>query len=339
MIELSIILPCYNVEVYLERCFNSIYTQEVDYNFEVIAVDDASTDNTLEVLTQFAQKYKNLVIIHHEENRKLTGARTSGIKAARGRYILHVDPDDALLPDSLQRIFRNRGVEWDILFFNVLCESTDNRKSYQLYTSRKEQIFNLKNSKDQSKIFKLIKGSCFAKIVKRELCDNLLYFNYNYNIGEDFAFNYEVFNRATIVVYDPHLFYSYFFNSNSLARGKFNVDRLNYENSWVCNIVSVTENQPIYKISNKTIICHIERYSIGLLLITNSMSGVERHNIYNLWKKFFSKHVLLFGSLKSKWYFLLLKFNNERISIPLFLISLGQIAPYMERLKRQFLSK
>ena len=120
MIKFSFILPCYNVGRYIEGCLDSIYAQDMpETDFEVICVNDCSTDNTREVVLSYAAKHPNLTLIDHTENLTAGGARNTGIQASKGEYIWFVDPDDAIKPDSLQELYakaQETGV--DILFFN-----------------------------------------------------------------------------------------------------------------------------------------------------------------------------------------------------------------------------
>lgn len=88
----SIIIPAYNVENYIEKAINSVKSQTFK-NFEIIIVEDCSTDNTKEVIKKYK---KEATIIYHKKNKCLGGARNSGIKVARGEYIVFLDSDDYL---------------------------------------------------------------------------------------------------------------------------------------------------------------------------------------------------------------------------------------------------
>lgn len=89
-ILLSIVVPCYNATIYIQRCLESLLNQDLD-NYEIICVNDASTDNTLGLLQEYERKYPNIRVISHECNKRQGGARNTGIKNARGRYIGFVD--------------------------------------------------------------------------------------------------------------------------------------------------------------------------------------------------------------------------------------------------------
>jgi glycosyltransferase involved in cell wall biosynthesis len=103
MPEVSVIIPVYNTEQFLEDCLNSVLAQTFT-DFEIIAVDDGSTDNSAAIVKQFAAKDNRIVIIH-QENKGLSEARNTGIKAARGNWITFVDSDDMLAPSFLQKLW------------------------------------------------------------------------------------------------------------------------------------------------------------------------------------------------------------------------------------------
>jgi glycosyltransferase involved in cell wall biosynthesis len=100
--EVSVIIPVYNTELFLEDCLNSVLAQTFS-DFEIIAVDDGSTDNSAAIVEQFAAKDNRIVIIH-QENKGLSEARNTGIKAACGNWITFVDSDDMLAPRFLQKL-------------------------------------------------------------------------------------------------------------------------------------------------------------------------------------------------------------------------------------------
>jgi len=113
MIRLSIILPAYNVEKYIERCIRSLYCQELALaEYEVIVVDDGSPDNLHEIVKNLQKEFENLILIR-QENKHVGGARNTGIREAKGEYILFVDPDDYILPNTLLYLL-NRMKEEDL---------------------------------------------------------------------------------------------------------------------------------------------------------------------------------------------------------------------------------
>ena len=100
----SVIIPVYNVEPYIERCFQSVISQTYR-NYEIIFVDDCGTDRSIEILQRLIDEYNgdiSLRLIHHEKNKGLSAARNSGMKISSGDYIYFVDSDDYIFPESLK---------------------------------------------------------------------------------------------------------------------------------------------------------------------------------------------------------------------------------------------
>lgn len=105
MIKVSVIIPVYNVEKYLEECLNSIERQTLQ-EIEVICIDDGSEDKSLDILKRYKKRMK-LVIIE-QRNAGAGAARNVGIKNAKGKYVIFVDPDDYLASDySLEKLYQN----------------------------------------------------------------------------------------------------------------------------------------------------------------------------------------------------------------------------------------
>lgn len=97
-IFLSIIIPVYNVEAYLENCLFSILNQEFK-DYEIILIDDGSTDNSGKICDNYASKYENIVVVH-QSNLGVSSARNKGLFLARGKYIHFVDSDDTIDADT-----------------------------------------------------------------------------------------------------------------------------------------------------------------------------------------------------------------------------------------------
>ena len=97
--KLSIIVPIYNVAPYLRKCVDRVLAQDIT-DYEIILVDDGSPDECPQICDGYAEKYDNIRVVH-KENAGLSAARNSGIKVATGDYIMFVDSDDYLQPNSL----------------------------------------------------------------------------------------------------------------------------------------------------------------------------------------------------------------------------------------------
>lgn len=132
MIRLSIIVPFYNVEKYIEECIHSLYDQDIPQEeYEVICVDDCSPDGSRAIVERLQKEYKTLRLICHERNKKLGGARNTGLKEAKGRYVWFVDSDDYVMPNCISKLLREAEAEdAEMLLFDYA--TVTNGKSQQV---------------------------------------------------------------------------------------------------------------------------------------------------------------------------------------------------------------
>lgn len=115
---LTFVVPCYNVERYIQRCLDSIYACGLEEDcIEVLCVNDCSPDNTINVLKSNQKNHPNLRIINHETNKGLGGGRNTGIRESKGRYLWFVDSDDEIVPSGFSNAF-SMALENDL---DVLC--------------------------------------------------------------------------------------------------------------------------------------------------------------------------------------------------------------------------
>ncbi|UOB17076.1 glycosyltransferase [Abyssalbus ytuae] len=139
--KLSVIVPVYNLAEYLEKCINSIVQQDIPpANYEIVAVNDGSTDNSLQILDSLSSKYKNLKIIS-QENKGLSSARNTGIEHATGEYILFVDSDDYILPGTLHHLLSiARKNTLDVLEFGAAGIDQNGKIVYSIQKSTNNGI-------------------------------------------------------------------------------------------------------------------------------------------------------------------------------------------------------
>ena len=104
MPKISVIVPCYNVAPYVGRCLDSLINQTLG-DIEIICIDDKSTDNTLEILQEYAKSDDRIVVIAQKVNWGVSVARNSGLDIAKGEYIGFVDPDDYVDLDFYERLY------------------------------------------------------------------------------------------------------------------------------------------------------------------------------------------------------------------------------------------
>ena len=108
MKKVSVIVPCYNVEMFIERAVSSMVNQTIGFdNVELIMIDDCSTDRTLEELKKYEEKYpESIMLIPLEQNVKQGAARNIALQYATGEYVCYMDADDYLVPNALEKLYR-----------------------------------------------------------------------------------------------------------------------------------------------------------------------------------------------------------------------------------------
>ena len=100
---ISVIIPCYNVEAYLPRCIESVLDQDYK-NLEIILIDDESPDNCGIICDHYAQNDSRIIVVH-QKNRGLSGARNAGIELAKGDFLFFLDSDDCIYPNTLSKLY------------------------------------------------------------------------------------------------------------------------------------------------------------------------------------------------------------------------------------------
>lgn len=179
----SVLIPCYNVEKYVEEAVNSILNQTYS-NLEVITINDCSTDKTGEILQGLAKQDSRIVLVNNESNLKLIKTLNKGIELCRGEYIARMDADDISLPSRIEKevTFLEKNKDHDIvstLFYAFRSESPDSKSLHHspLYD-------------DYLRAYMLFKsGICHPAVMirKRVFTELKLYFEPEYLHVEDYA--------------------------------------------------------------------------------------------------------------------------------------------------------
>lgn len=271
-IVFSIIIPVYNVEEYLPRCLNSVLKQEFKFRFEVIAIDDHSTDNSLNILLDYQKKYENLKIITNNKNKKLSFCRKMGIESSVGEYVLHVDSDDYILPNTLYDlyiVFKESNA--DVIVFNYIKNINGTVK---LNNHIKSRIFTSEKNKVHDNFF----GSVWNKASKRSILNYMIYGNIAINSSEDLIYCTELLLRAKSIYIIPEYYYSYSINLNSITS---KISPINY-----------LENQ--VNVLNE----------LDKIFTYNNASSIFKKNVFNYFEKwvFLEIYKLHYINLSNKTY-------------------------------------
>lgn len=218
--DVSVIIPVYNTEKYLNACVDSILLQ-ADVSLEIILVDDGSTDASPIICDDYAQKHENIHVLHIQNSGPAT-AKNEGLKLAKGNYIALTDSDDRMEPLMLHKMV-SAGYEYDA---DIVCcnykQIDEQGNVSHLNSTNQQYVLNHEEglihffSKDK------IYSQCWTKLYKRQmLTDNHIENDPGLRTDEDFIFNIRAFVHAktTVIVDEP--LYEYTHRENSLAHAYF----------------------------------------------------------------------------------------------------------------------
>lgn len=214
---ISIIIPVYNGEKFINRCFESIYAQ-TEKEYEIIAVDDGSTDSSLEILKSHEG---DRVKVIHTENGGVCHARNTGLENAKGEYLTFVDVDDELRPDALEIMIRlTKEHNSDITALSKIYLKEDGTEKSTRTDKTEVEIWE-GITPLQKHVEDHISGhSVYAKLYKKRIIENIR-FEVGRKTNEDSFFAFQCFAKAKKMVFCDIGVYKYYETSNSASRGEF----------------------------------------------------------------------------------------------------------------------
>lgn len=224
MPKISIIVPVYDVEQFLSRCLESILSQTFQ-DFEVILVNDGSTDNSYQICLEYARRDTRVVIID-KENGGLSSARNAGLNVAKGEYIGFVDSDDYIAPDMYDLLYKNivsYGADISICSFYLVY--SDGRiihtkpKGICKCMSNEEAIRTLLSTKQ-------FENHAWDKLYKKALF-NQIRFPEN-ELFEDIAVMHRLLDNCRKVIYESKPEYYYVQRPGSIVNSSFNIKKLQF---------------------------------------------------------------------------------------------------------------
>lgn len=222
--KVSVVIPIYNVEKYLQEAVDSILQQTLK-EIEIIAINDGSTDTSLDIITSLAQKDQRIQIISTLNN-GLSVARNLGIHTATGKYIYFFDSDDILEKDTLKKCYQKCQLQnLDFLFFDADCFTDNHEKSNISYYQRTNKYENktfsgLEILDIQQKTNGYCSSACLSFIKKEYLKKNNLFF-YPQILHEDELFTYLLYLKAERVGLIPRTFFHRRIRENSIMTRTF----------------------------------------------------------------------------------------------------------------------
>lgn len=201
--KVSVVVPIYNVEKYIERCVRSLFGQTFK-DVEYIFVDDCTKDGSVAILERLLGEYPSIsaTIIRKEKNEGLPQARKTGVENAKGEYILHVDSDDWVEPDMVEALY-NKAISdgADMVCCNWVEEYDDHTKEITLTPKPYNEHY-------ESLLAFEMPAYVWCRLVRRSLYDQDFTFPTN-NMWEDYVITCQLMKRCKQVSFIPRPLYHY----------------------------------------------------------------------------------------------------------------------------------
>lgn len=221
---ISIIVPVYNVEKYLEKCLNSILTQS-NQDFELIIVNDGSTDNSRLICESYKEHYPEKIKLIHQKNYGLLMARRVGFQAASGEYVLCVDSDDYQMPGIIQAIYDvTKRYNCDMVLFDYVYGSGQNKPEREIHVCPEKSITYFPSDEISRFQLQLIVGkdinSLCCKAVRRSCVDSCVdYSEWKFVAnGEDSFQSLPILDAVKSICYIPKT--GYFYRRDNISMSK-----------------------------------------------------------------------------------------------------------------------
>lgn len=225
MAKLSIIIPVYNVEKYLKRCLDSVIKQTFK-DVEIIIINDASTDNSQEIIDEYKLKDSRIISVVNNKNKKVGETRNIGINLAKGEYISFIDSDDWVEENMYEQLI-NLTINNKVSVVESNFKST-NLKDNKLCLKLPTPYFKKSNSSIARYITHLYKEelgvSVCNKIYKTKIIkeNNIRFENYKLTFGEDLLFNLQIMHYVDVILTINKPLYNYYYRNESISnKGDF----------------------------------------------------------------------------------------------------------------------
>lgn len=303
--DLSVIIPCFNAEQYILTCLNSIKALS-SLSYEIIVIDDGSTDSTLKHIKSFGEQYTGEIIIVSQPNKGTAYARNVGLNLASGKYVLFLDADDCVYPDELELLVK------EIVKDDVEMGMADYYKAIKGKIYIPESV--IRREKRLKKVSKMMTGIEYAEKVyehfrnyitsevafciinKGFIDEERIKFDEN-SYHEDTLFFFKCIIKADKVKHYNILFYQYNIYEASKARN------INSENIRIKDKLLLARK--LMNIKNEINECYyfLDSYIINLLYYARKHSREKPFNAdYNLCRKLTLKSLIMKYCLKLQGY-------------------------------------
>lgn len=317
----SVIIPVYNVQEYLDKCISSVINQTYK-NIEIIIIDDGSTDNSLSICKKYSAADKRIKLIS-KKNSGISATRNLGLKETNGEYIFWVDSDDYVADYAIEELYRN------IKKYNCdmsICEFVQGSEKDYSFDKKNSEPLIFDNVTGLNMIYKnhhfsFVMAASWAKLIKKSLYDGLIY--PEGKIFEDIYMSHHLINRCKKIVYLDETMYYYFKWPESILGKKFGIEKFDYLGAFEERI-QMFGDLKYFDLKAKATIQYLHA-----LIWEYSRAKDILHN----------KTLVRFIIHKYRKYYYLGAFNSEAIQETKLFMFLFYISPFLTDLNGKILAK
>lgn len=275
-IKVSVIIPVYNSEKYLKQCLDSVVNQTLK-DIEIIVVNDGSTDNSLKIIQEYSNKYKNIKVIN-KQNEGCYKARNVGLENAKGEYVAFCDSDDYIKHNMYEKLYlKANDTNADIVSSNYYILENNNLKVVDFSSSIK--VLEKTNNKLVGAENILLDAVIWSRIFKRQmLIDKGIMFHSDIHTADDAFFHALTMLNANKIIYIPDVLYTYRISRNGSIT-------TNLHNEFNFDCIKVSQRILEYAIQNK--IEHFMPQIVAFVLRLNVLGYLRINKCYK--EEYFKK--------------------------------------------------
>ena len=215
---ISIIVPVYNVESYLEKCIESIIHQTYK-NLQIVLINDGSVDQSGKICDAYAKQDERIQVVH-QENKGVSNARNKGLSVAKGKYIAFCDADDWIEPDMYEYLYQlMQNTECNIASCGAWMESPSGKYAIG-YAHKKVTYLNVEDSIVELHVRKCMSDWSVTKLFERSVINQLL-FNEALKVSEDYEFECRAMEQSNGVVCGTEVKYHYIQRKDSVSNNGY----------------------------------------------------------------------------------------------------------------------
>ena len=282
MDKVSIIIPAYNAERFLERCIESVLRQTYE-ELEILIINDGSMDGTLMLCNRYKEQDCRILVIN-QENKGVAATRNIGIQKATGDYILFIDADDWIEPDMVERLVVaiNEEEMLDIAFCSFDNAETPEQVVTQIVAER--ELWDTETQQKEFLLHKRITGMLWNKLIRAKLFESVS-FDETVGYGEDAQVLWKILKHSKNMIVLHDVLYHHVLDNQSISHQKFSKTKYSAIKVWEEIEADVYNNYPQWKDLMREQLLVVATYTYYEMKCAHYSNKEEQSHLRKLVKK------------------------------------------------------